>query len=606
MGKENAIITQKRLTGNAAKKKKETRSIMKKHIMLKKAFFSFLLFLGVSFTFGACGKESKEDNEITKDTANDEDGKDTEEEMETVEDLSDYIEKDSYRNQTSVHDVSLFKDGNLYYAFGSHMSAATSSDLWNWDFVANGVSEENKLFTGLFESDAFAWCGTNEDGSYSMWAPDVIYNSKMGKYCMYFGVLGEDDKASICLATSDNISGPFTFAARVLDSGFDQDTVSETLAGTMFGADAAGRNYFDEDGNWNAKACPTAQDPCVFYDADGALWMVYGSWDGGIYMLELNKKTGLPVSAEDNEETGTDAYFGTHILGYGNQSCEAPYIMYSDETGYYYLFVSYGNASSDGGYDIREFRSESVTGPYVDAMGQTWTEGTEGHESFGVKIMGNYRLPGNEDGYVSGGHPAVITDSDGKFLLVYHTRFEDGGEDYELRVHQMFLNEEGWLTADPFNMNNLTKKETLKESGYGTKKLYGTYYVINQETEISADVTTAETIRLSKENVVDGTSGGYWEKIEDTPYANLTINDQTYQGVFIRQKDEGGHKVMVFTGICDENNQTIWAVKYLELGKKGDKVPETVEEDETGVEAVTDGAVVEDETEAVKKKKKNK
>ena len=38
---------------------------------------------------------------------------------------------------------------------------------------------------------------------------------------------------------------------------------------------------------------------------------------------------------------------------------------------------------------------------------------------------------------------------------------------------------------------------------------------------------------------------------------------------FIKQKDEGNDNVMVFSGICNENNQAIWAVKYLELGEQG-------------------------------------
>ena len=130
--------------------------------------------------------------------------------------------------------------------------------------------------------------------------------------------------------------------------------------------------------------------------------------------------------------------------------------------------------------------------------------------------------------------------------------------------------------------------EELKADGYSTNKLIGTYYVINHGNAISTEMVTAQAISLEKENVVLGTSGGYWEKIDDMPYANITFNDQTYQGVFIKQHDEGGHDVMVFTGICDTNNQTVWAVKYLELGTMGDTIPET---EPVGAESVTDGAV---------------
>lgn len=549
----------------------------------KKRVVPVLLFVGFMLGFGGCQKEQ---NEPQKEQVS-ENQEDIKEETVVIEDLSDAVKKDTYRNKTAIHDASLFKDGNLYYAFGSHMAAATSGDLWNWELVANGVTDENRLFSGLFESEAFAWCGKNK-GVYSVWAPDVIYNSKMGKYCMYFAVLGEDEKASICLAVSDSVTGPFSFSGRVIDSGFDRENANKTLAGKMFGKKLSARSYFDENGNYNTVACPAALDPCVFYDAEGGLWLAYGSGNGGIYLLELDEKTGLAVPVEDGD--GVDSYFGRHILGAEDASCEAPYIMYHEDNGrgYYYLFVSYGNTASDGGYDIREFRSQQVEGPYVDAMGQSWTEPVEDHASCGVRLIGNYQLPGNADAYVSSGHPAVVTDSDGRFLLVHHTRFADNSGEYELRVRQMFLNEAGWLMASPFQINNLKEKEELKETGYSTSKLLGTYYVINHGNEITADIRKAQAISLEKENEVFGIGGGYWEKIDDMPYANITLEDQTYQGIFIKQKDEGGHDVIVFTGICEENNQAIWAVKYLELGKSGDTLPEAEK-----AEPATDAAVEE-------------
>ena len=47
------------------------------------------------------------------------------------------------------------------------MAAATSTDLWNWEIIANGVTKKNKLFQGLLGSDAYAWCGKNESNKYA-------------------------------------------------------------------------------------------------------------------------------------------------------------------------------------------------------------------------------------------------------------------------------------------------------------------------------------------------------------------------------------------------------------------------------------------------------
>jgi len=553
-----------------------------RQFLSKKIFWICLLFVVALAGFTACGKK---DNTGLDDIQTEEENKNTEmektDEPVVVRDLSQYITKDDYHNEGAVHDPTFFKDGTFYYTFGSHMSLASSTDLWNWDILANGVTDENKLFQGLLGGEAFAWCGKNEEGSYSVWAPDIIYNSKMEKYCMYFSVSGSKNKSSICLAVSDHITGPFTFVGRVLDSGFNVNSVKKTLAGELFGSGAKRRNYFDKNGSYNRDTCPSASDPAVFYDADGQLWMTYGSRAGGIYLLKLNRKTGLAEREGDDSASGRDAYFGTHLLGYGDAACEAPFILYHEDAKYYYLFVSCGTPASDGGYDVREFRSETVTGPYVDSMGQTWTESAEDFSVYGVKVLGNYELPGNAQAYVSGGHSAVVADSDGKILLVHHTRFDDGSEDYELRVRQMFLNEAGWLCANPFNINNLKKEEKLKESGYSTRKLLGTYYLINHGNDVTADISKATAISLQEDNVLEGIENGSWEKIDNTPYANITINHQTYQGVFMKQKDEGGHDVILFTGICDANNQQIWAVKYLELGEEGDRVSGAIDKNES-------------------------
>ena len=112
-----------------------------------------------------------------------------------------------------------------------------------------------------------------------------------------------------------------------------------------------------------------AIDPCVLYDDDGNLWMTYGSWFGGIYMLKLDGKTGLrdytyTYATIDNE---SDIYQGLKIAGGQHCSGEASYIQKVGE--YYYLFMSYGGLTANGGYNMRVFRSDKITGPYKDYSG---------------------------------------------------------------------------------------------------------------------------------------------------------------------------------------------------------------------------------------------
>lgn len=50
--------------------------------------------------------------------------------------------------------------------------------------------------------------------------------------------------------------------------------------------------WFNTDGTYNNKMYTNAIDPTLFYDKDGKLWMTYGSWSGGIFVLEVDPATG--------------------------------------------------------------------------------------------------------------------------------------------------------------------------------------------------------------------------------------------------------------------------------------------------------------------------
>ena len=87
-------------------------------------------------------------------------------------------------------------------------------------------------------------------------------------------------------------------------------------------------------------------------------------------------------------------YFGKRLLGGGHKSIEGPYILYDEESGYYYLFVSYGSLTREGGYQMRVFRSKTVDGEYVDMNGAypgMWDD----NAAYGLKLSGNYYSAGS-------------------------------------------------------------------------------------------------------------------------------------------------------------------------------------------------------------------
>lgn len=466
------------------------------------------------------------------------------------------IAKSSYRSGVSVHDPSIVvgKDGN-YYIFGSHMEAAKSNDLWNWTSIASGVSKYNKLFDNLFtDQRAFEYVGKNDQGGYSVWAPDVIYNPAIGKYMMYFCTTSSYIKSNLCYAFADNIEGPYSYQGTILYSGFTRQSIDETNVFDVIGQESPGK-YFSGSAYANL-LWPNAIDPALFYDAEGRLWMSYGSWSGGIFILEIDKETGLPIHPEPDEKTRTDRYFGKHLAGGLHNSIEGPYIIYDETTGYYYLFVSYGSFVSEGGYQIRLFRSRNPDGPYTDSRGDELTR-TAAHNNFGLKLMGNYTLPSLKIAYMAPGHNSAFINDKGELFVVYHQRFDDGNEYHEPRVHQLFRTDDGWLVAAPFNYQ---EGEGLLEAG--PEDLAGQYFVVNHGTDISKNINNATEILLYKNGTVRDENKnkiGSWSVDKST--MEIILNQKTFNGVFIQQHDEGRNEVIAFSA-ASSDNESLWGVQY--------------------------------------------
>lgn len=486
------------------------------------------------------------------------------------------IKKGGFHTYTPVHDPAIFsnRDGK-YYIFGTHMTAASSTDLRYWELFAQGVDDKNPLFDNLFDDEmkAFDFCGKFNGKEYAVWAPDVSYNPVMGKYVMYFCTSGSYIKSSICMATATKPEGPYTYIEPILCSGFDMETVEKTNVREVLGKDGDISPYLKKNGHYNNLTWPNCIDPNTFRDKEGRLWMVYGSWSGGIFLLELDEKTGRPIHPKSDSKNKVDKYFGKKLLGGGHKSIEGPFILYDPEADYYYLFVSFGWLGRDGGYQIRLFRSKKPDGPYVDMEGKTFARVNK-HDAYGLKLMGNYIFPGMEYGYKSPGHNSAILDVDNKIYMVYHQRFDVDSEMHEPRVHQMFRTKNGWLTAAPF----ATEGEMLCKKAYHEAELCGIYYLMEHGLDISGKVRkpikTLFTrdggiykVKNQSQEATDANDvqteskaiGSY--KVEDESRITVTIGSVVYEGIVIQLNDEAGNPTMCITGVG--SNQCIWAVRYL-------------------------------------------
>lgn len=446
-------------------------------------------------------------------------------------------------NNVSVHDPSIVKVDDTYYIFGSHLAVAKTTDLKNWTSVADGVTKDNKVIPDAMTemSEAFTWAKTR-----TFWAPDVIQLEDGRFYHYYCNCEGSSPLSALGVAVSDNIEGPYKDLGLILKSGMTDEP--------------------SENGDkYDARIHPNAIDPDVFYDKDNRLWMMYGSYSGGIYILELDKKTGFPL------ESG----YGKKLLGENHLRIEGSFVQYSKETDYYYMFLSFGGLDRNGGYNIRIARSKNPDGPYYDYEGNDMIDckGAKGSffddqaaQEYGSKLMGSYHWNSAEGedntkkyGYLSPGHNSTIYDEEtGKYFLIFHARFEGRGEFHEVRVHQMFLNEDGWFVVAPYRYVD----ETI--GTYSKEEVTGAYKVINHQKDISAKIKRSENIILMEDNTVIGDWHGFWE-LKDDNTCILTIDQVEYKGVFLKQWDELGLKnVMTFT-VLSKEGKSIWGSGYRAL-----------------------------------------
>ena len=498
-------------------------------------------------------------------------------------------------NRVSVHDPSIVWEpvSQTYYIFGSHRASAKTTDMMNWTAFtapwATATSRDATNSAALAEAIKWSKLGSTSysvDGN--MWAPDVIWNKAMNKWCMYLSVNGDNWYSSIVLLTSDNIEGPFLYQGSVVMSGFHTGTsYKDTDLEKAIGTQASLPSRYAVGNKWGNRY-PNCIDPCVFYDENGKLWMSYGSWSGGIWMLELDENTGLRDYTIDYPLTGSgdgitiDPYFGKKIAGGFYVSGEASYIEYIG--GYYYLFVTYGGLAAggvptdynNGGYQMRVFRSENPDGPFIDSRNNSAVFSSyllnfgpkENDNNRGENIFGAYTSWGNQAkgnlGERSQGHNSIIAAEDGRTYLVYHTRFQNWGESHQVRVHQVFQSKNGWLVVAPFEYTGEEVKsaDIATTQQIATDRIPGKYKLLIHEYKLDHTKKAAAEpvdIELTTDGNITGKYTGTWKVEAGTSYVTLKIGSTYYHGVMVEQTLEPSTtKAPAFTAVAATTGTTAW------------------------------------------------
>ncbi len=253
-----------------------------------------------------------------------------------------------------VHDPStIIKCNGEYWVFytGRGVPSWHSRDLTNWEAGPH-------VFT-----NAPAW--KNEavpaHTGIGFWAPDVIHLGD--RYLLYYSISTFGKKVSaIGLATTSTLD-PGNPAFGWTDQG-------EVIRSTS-------TNDFN------------TIDPAVFHDADGKLWLSFGSFWSGIKLIQLDPKTGKRIAAD------SPIYPLAHY-----ESIEASYLY--QHGGYYYLFVNWGICcrGTNSTYNIRVGRSKEITGPYLDQSG---VDLLKGGGSLVLETEKKFIGPGHAGIYSEGG-----------------------------------------------------------------------------------------------------------------------------------------------------------------------------------------------------------
>lgn len=464
--------------------------------------------------------------------------------------------------RVTCHDPSIFRDlDGTYYIVGSFLCGASSLNLTDWTSM-DSVIQGN--FTEDVKAQIREWNLDDRADSWNgyLWAPDVIYNTSMNKYCMYLSANGDDWKSNIVLLTADAFEGPYDYAGTIVYGGFNADDYALTDAPLVTGEEEIPERYVTNgvDNHKWGDMYPNCIDPCVFYDDDGNLWMSYGSWSGGIFMLALDEETGLrDYTVSYETDIHSDAYFGKKIAGGMYVSGEASYIEKIGD--YYYLFISYGGLEAARGYNVRVYRSKTPDGGYVDALGNDPyfdTYAMNFNMSRGVRLFGGYKWRNFISGQVAQGHNSAFVDEDGRAYIVFHTRTSNGTEGHYVKVHQLFVNKEGWLVAAPYQ----TVGESLPPNGLSVSQVAGDYEMIIHELDIdyeSLETKKPQFITLTEDGKISGDYTGTWALEPGTPYIILNFDGVTYSGVSLEMAVENTNiETVVFTAMGIENQVTIW------------------------------------------------
>lgn len=430
-----------------------------------------------------------------------------------------------YWKYAQEHDGEIVKDGDTYYMYstdcspGNHTQPTAplrpaiqirrSTDLIHWEFVGwvwDSVPRE-----------AADWTRTTN----MLWAPSV---GKIGDtWYLYYSVSSLGNRQTyLGVATSNSPAGPWTDRGEVF-------------------------KVSNNDPKYNVNPI----DPHLLIDKDGRPWLSYGAYYGGIYINEIDPKTGKFLEYGE----GTCIARRTDRIATDEQdSIEGAFIVYHEESDKYVLFVSYDHYY--GHYNLRVGRSDRPDGVYLDYNGNSLTDTSlQKQLQVGFKVMGSYRFQGHP-GWIGLGHNAIYKE-DGRWFCLNNSHFVNDASYCYMQLRTMLWTEDGWPVVSPQRYAG----ETIQK--IPAKALVGDWEVVQFELQ-NKEMKTASRLRLDLDGTLDGNSHTKWSFEGDNKLI-LRYYDKNVKGgyriyttfVLPGWDWENWKPCLVFTG-KDQFGETIW------------------------------------------------
>ena len=349
-----------------------------------------------------------------------------------------------------------------YFAVGTDVGGAgitiwQSDDLTKWKDVGKVFTQANgpKILNGGGRGWSYEFNAVkiNDRGEYEFlterkpgannyrlgnpfWAPCIYFNDADKTYYLYYS----------CSAYGTRNSFIGCAKSKTLDKGWeDCGQLIHTRTGD-------GKKF-------------NAIDPVVFKDANGRIWLIYGSFFGGISIAELNQKDpsklrepgthGKTIACRGYDKVyEQDGFEGKPTVSIDGQrftayGLEGASIVYNPETKYYYLFVSYDRLAWT--YHVRVGRSKSPEGPYLDQAGRplVYDQEKQGPEIVnGLKIVGPYRWKSCNAGWGGTGHTTLFYAADGSLMFGSNSKDRANGGSF-VGLRKVFWSEDGWPLLSP-------------------------------------------------------------------------------------------------------------------------------------------------------------